>query len=61
MGRQPTTGTGHPVLVRLLPDLLEALDESRESQSPVINRGAGVQRIVADDLSRCRYLRAVKK
>jgi hypothetical protein len=61
MGRPPTTGTGNPVLVRLLPDLLEALDESRESQSPVTNRGAAVQRIVADDLSRCGYLRAVKK
>jgi hypothetical protein len=61
MGRPPTTGTGHPVLVSFLPDLLEALDESRESQSPVINRGAAVQCIVAADLSRCGYLRAVKK
>ena len=49
-GRPVTTGTGTPIMVRLLPDLLSALDEYRATFSPVINRAAAIRTIVAERL-----------
>jgi hypothetical protein len=51
-GRPVTTGKGQLIGVRLLPDLLSALDEYRATFSPVINRAAAIRTIVAEKLQR---------
>ncbi len=55
-GRPKTTGTGHVVGVRLLPDLLTALDAYRAGQAGDLSRPEAVRLLVSDGLKAGGYL-----
>ncbi len=57
-GRPKTTGTGRLVGVRLLPDLLAAVDAFRAAQAGDLTRSETVRLLVGDALKSSGYLPA---
>lgn len=55
-GPKPT-GKGEPILVRMLPELLEPLDRWADEQGEEISRPEAIRRIVTDHLGRRGYLK----
>ncbi|MBX9859348.1 MAG: hypothetical protein K2Y20_07120 [Sphingomonas sp.] len=51
-GGRPRTGVGTPVMLRLQPDQLAALDRWREAQEPLPTRPEAVRQLLADALAR---------
>jgi hypothetical protein len=49
---RPATGIGTPVMVRLAPAVIDAIDAFRTEQQPVINRAAAIRQFVVEALKR---------
>lgn len=59
-GRPRTTGTGKVIGVRLLPDLLEALDRFRDRQEGDLSRPEAVRMLIRDRLVAAGEIEAEK-
>lgn len=55
-GRPVTTGTGHGVNVRLLPDAMQALDRFCVSEDPPLSRADGLRRLAVESLKAKKLL-----
>ena len=51
-GRPATTGKGELIGVRILPDLLEKIDDWRKAQEQDVSRPNAIRRLVQDALDR---------
>lgn len=49
-GRPPSTGTGQTVGVRVLPDVMQALDQFCAGEDPSLSRADGLRRLAVEAL-----------